>query len=74
MGIYKQGQMVNDHIYRQILYNCCRSNDFKLKLGHNVKILVVEMKRATGKEIAEHIIRLTKVIPLAVLRLDVSNC
>jgi hypothetical protein len=74
MGIYKHGQMINDHIYGQILFNCCRSNAFKLNLGHNVKIFVVEMKRATGKEIAEHVIRPTKGIPLAVLRLDVSNC
>jgi len=33
-----------------------------LNLGHNVKIFVAEMMRATGKEIAEHIIRPTKVI------------
>jgi len=62
MGIYKLGQMINDPIYGQISYNCCLSNAFKLKLGHNVKIFLVEMMRATGKEIAEHIIRPTKVI------------
>jgi len=62
MGIYKHRQMVNDLIYGQVLYNCCLSNVFKLKLGHNVKILVAEMMRATGKEIAEHVIRPTKVI------------
>jgi hypothetical protein len=45
-----------------------------LNLGHKLKILVVEMKRATGKETAEHVIRPAKVIPLAVLRLDMSNC
>jgi len=39
-----------------------------------VKIFVVEMMRATGKETAKHVIRLTKVMPLALLRLDVSNC
>ena len=55
--------MVNDPIYGQISYNCCLSNAFKLKLGHNVKIIVVEMMRATGKEIAEHVIRPAKVIP-----------
>jgi len=59
MGIYKQGQMINDPIYGQISYNCCLSNAFKLKLGHNVKIFVIEMIRATGKEIAKHIIRPT---------------
>jgi len=73
-GIYTHRQMINDPIYGQISYNCCLSNAFKLKLGHNVKIFVVEMMRATGKETAEHIIRPTKVIPLALLRLEVSNC
>ena len=62
MDIYKHQQMINDPIYGQISYNCCLSNAFKLKLGHNVKIFVVEMMGATGKEIAEHVIRLTKVI------------
>jgi len=62
MGIYKHRQIINDSIYGQISYNCCLSNAFKLKLGHNVKIFVVEMMRATGKEIAEHVIRPTKVI------------
>ena len=66
MGISKHGQMINDPIYGQILYNCCLSNTFKLKLGHNVNIFVVEMMRATGKEMAKYIIRPTEVIPLAV--------
>jgi hypothetical protein len=35
---------------------------------------LVEMMRVTGKEIAEHVIRPTKEIPLAMLRLHVSNC
>ena len=62
MGIYKHRQMINDPIYGQISYNCCISNVFKLKLGHNVKIFVVEMMRVTGKRIAKHVIRPTKVI------------
>ena len=66
--------MINDPIYGQISYNWYLPNAFKLKLGHNVKIFVVEMMRATGKETAEHIIRLTKVISPAVLRLNLSNC
>jgi len=56
-----------------MFYSCCVSNAFKLKLGHNVKIFVVAMMRVTGKGIAKHIIRPTKVIPLAVLWPDVSN-
>ena len=42
MGIYEHGQIINDLIYGQILYNCCLSNAFKLRLGHNVKIFVGE--------------------------------
>ena len=53
------------HMYGQISFNSCLSNAFKLKLGHNVNIFVVEMMRATGKEMAEYVIRPTKVIPLA---------
>jgi len=74
MRIYKHGQIISDSIYGLISYNSCLSNAFKLKLGHNEKIFVVEMMRATGKETAEHVIRPTKVILLAVLRLDMSNC
>jgi len=33
-----------------------------LKQGHNVKLFLVEMKAATGKDIAEHIIRPARVI------------
>ena len=74
MGLYKHRQLINDPIYGQISYNCCISNTFKLKLGHNVKIFLVEVMRATGKEIAEHVIRPRKVIALAVSTLDVTNC
>jgi hypothetical protein len=66
--------MINDPIHGQILYNCCLPNAFKLKLGHNVRTVVVEMMKATGNATAEHVIRPTKVIPLAVFRLDGSNC
>ena len=47
----------------QIAYNCCLSNAFKLKLGNNVKIFFTEMRRATGEESAEYVIRLAKEIP-----------
>ena len=62
MRIYKHWRMINDPIYGQISYNCCLTNAFKFTLGHNVKIFVVDMMRATGKEIAEDGIRPTKVI------------
>jgi len=48
---------------RQISDNCCHSNAFKLKVGQDLKIFFGEMRRATGKEIAEHVMRPVKVIP-----------
>jgi len=63
MGFYTPGQMINDPLYGQISYNSSLSNAFKLKLGHDVKLFVVDMKAATGKDIAEHVIRPVKVIP-----------
>jgi len=52
-----------DPISGQILYNCCLSEAFKLKLGHNPKMFLVETNRATQKDIAGHVISLTNVIP-----------
>jgi len=49
--------MINGSIYGQILYNYCLSNAFKLKLGHNPKIFLLEVERATAKENAKHIVR-----------------
>jgi len=63
MGLYTNEQMITDSMYGQISYNCCLSNLFKLTLRHDPNIFLVEMKRATGTEIAEHIIRPAKVIP-----------
>jgi len=40
--------MINDPIYGQILYNCCLSNAFKLKLGHNEMIFGLEMMKKPG--------------------------
>jgi hypothetical protein len=63
IGRYTPGQMLNDPLYDQISYNSPLSKAFKLKLGHNVKVFLIEMKAATGKNIAEHIIKPAKVIP-----------
>jgi len=52
-----------DHIYCQISYTCCNSNVFKLRFGHNPNQNLVEIKRASEKKIAEHIIRPAKAIP-----------
>jgi len=63
MGLFVLGQMMNDHLYGQISYNSSLSNASILKLGHNLKLFVVEIKAATGKDIAEHVMRLVNVIP-----------
>jgi len=63
MGLCKNGQLIMDPIYGPISYNSCLSNAFKLKLGQDAKILLVEITRATEKEIAEHLFKLVKVIP-----------
>jgi len=67
MGLYAPGQMMNDHPSGQIWYNSFISNTFELKLGHDVKLLLVEMKAATGKDITEHVIRPVKVIPASLV-------
>jgi len=63
MRLYAPGQRMNDAPYGPISYNCSLSNTSKLKLGHNVKIFLVETKAATGKDIAEYVMRPAKVIP-----------
>jgi len=63
MGLYIPGYMMNDLVYGQISYISCLSNSSKLKLGHNLALFLIEIKVATGKDIAEHVIRLAKEIP-----------
>jgi NADPH-dependent 7-cyano-7-deazaguanine reductase QueF-like protein len=48
MGLYTNRQMITDPMYGQNLYNCCLSNGFNLKLGHNLKIFFVETNRPAG--------------------------
>jgi len=67
MGLYAPGPIMNDPLYGQISYNSSLSNAFKFKLGHNVKIFLVDMKAATGKDIAEHIMTPAKVIPASLV-------
>jgi len=62
MGLFAPWQMMNDPLYGQILYNSCLCIPFRLKLWHNLKQLIVEIKAATGKDIADHIIRPAKMI------------
>jgi len=67
MELYAPGQMMNDLLYGHISFTNSLSNGFKLNLGHDLKLFPVEMKAATGKDIAEHIIRPAKVIPASLL-------
>jgi len=62
MGLYAPGQIMNNPLYGQISYNSSLSNPFKLKQGHDVKLFLVDMKAATRKDIAEHVMRPAKVI------------
>jgi hypothetical protein len=74
MGLYAPGQMMNDPLYDQISYNSSLSNAFKLKLGHNVNVFLVEMKAATGKDNAEHVMRPAKVIPASLVPVKYAHC
>jgi hypothetical protein len=74
MGSYAPVQIMNDPLYGQISYNSSLSNAFKLKLGHNVNLFLVEMKPATGKENAEHIMGPAKVIPASRVPVCYANC
>jgi hypothetical protein len=67
IGLYALGQTMNDCLSSQISYNSSLANAFKFKLGHDVKLLLVEMKAATGKDIAEHVIRPVMIIPVSLV-------
>jgi len=68
MGSYINGQIIIYPMYGQISYSCCLSKAVKLKLGHNPKIFLVIIMRLTEKEIAEHVMRPTKVIPASLVK------
>jgi hypothetical protein len=74
MGLYALGQMMNDPLYGQISYNSSLSNAFKLKLGHDVQLFLVEMKAVTGKVIAEHVMRPAKVFPASLVTVSYAHC
>jgi len=54
MGLYAPGQTMNHRLSAQISSNSSLSNAFKLKLEHDVNLVLVEIKAATGNDIAEH--------------------
>jgi hypothetical protein len=55
MGFNAPRQLINDPLSGQISYNSSLSNGFELKLGHNVNLLLVGSKTATGKDNVEHV-------------------
>ena len=65
---------MNDPLYDQISYNSSLSNAFMFKLVHNVQLFLIEMKAATGKEIAEHAMRPAKVIPASLVTVSCTHC
>jgi hypothetical protein len=67
MRLYAIGQVMHNQLCGQISYNIALSNGFKSALEYNLKLFLVEMKAATRKDIAEHVIRLAKVIPASVI-------
>jgi len=67
MGLYAAGQMPYDSLYGQILYHSSLSNAFKLTLGHDVKQCLAEMHGGPEKDIAEQVMRATKVIPTSLV-------
>jgi len=68
MGLYTNRQMISNPIYGQISFRCCLSKAVKMEFGCNLKRFLVEIKRATEMEIAEHVIRQTKVIPASCVK------
>jgi len=74
VGLCEPGKMMNDPLHGQISYNSSLSNAFKLQLGHIVNQFLIEMKEATGKDIAEHVMRTAKVIPASLVPVSYANC
>jgi hypothetical protein len=74
MGLYAPGQMMNAHLYGPISYSSSLSNAFKLKLGHDVQLFLIEMKAARGKDIAQHVMRPAKVIPASLFMVSYAHC
>ena len=70
--LYPHGQIMNDPLYGQISYNSSLSNAFKLKLGHDVKLFLGDMKPATGKDIAENVMKPAQVISASLVTVSHS--
>jgi len=66
--LYTNGRLINNHIYSLILYNCCFSNTVKLKLGYDLKILLIVMQLTAEKMGAEYIFRLAKIVATSLVQ------
>jgi hypothetical protein len=73
LGPYTPGPMMNRPLYSQISYNISLCNVFKSKLGHDVTLFLVEMKAATGKDIAKYVIKPARVIPATQVTLSYTT-
>jgi hypothetical protein len=67
MGLDALGEMLNDPLHGQISYHSSLSKSCKLKLEHNVKLVLGEMMAATGKDIPEQVITPAKLIPASLV-------
>lgn len=67
-GHYAQGEMMKKSLYHKILYDCCRLNAIKLKLDRTSTLFSVELRIVEGQVIAEHVIRVGKVIPASLVK------
>jgi len=63
LRLYTHWDLMNVTVNEQIAYNYCLPYAFKLKHEQNVETFWVEMRRATGRESAEHMIRPANSIP-----------
>jgi hypothetical protein len=58
---------MESRLYGHITLSRSLSNALKLKPAYNVRMVLVQMKAATAKDIAEHGIRPAKVIPASLV-------
>jgi len=73
MEHYTDGSLMNNPIYDQTLYNCGFSNTFKWKLGHNVKVFLVELQVVIEKNDGEYVIWPAKLVPTSLIQARNAN-
>jgi len=73
-GFYAPRQMMHDPLYGLISYCSSLSHAFKLKLGYNVTLFLVEMKASAGGILRSTQLDWPRKSPLAWLRLFMPHC